>query len=141
MNDEPVRVVFRVEGSPGLVGVLRGVVHFQAIQAGLETDSCDQFARVCEDVCRESLTQFAGADGGIEITIETFADRMEFSVAHRGQTAPAIGLESFAPSEASGGAAGGINGLELLSRVDRVRYSAEDGVARTTLVKFLPPKV
>ena len=35
---------------------------------------------------------------------------------------------------------GGVNGQELLSQVDRVLYNAEGGVARTTLVKFLPAR-
>ena len=51
---------------------------------------------------------------------------------------PAVGLEAFAVSGATSGEASGLNGQELLSRVDRVLYNSEDGVARTTLVKFLP---
>jgi hypothetical protein len=137
MNDEPVRVVFQVDGGPGLVGILRGAVHFQALQAGLDDEKCAQFARACEDVCRESLSQLAGRNGGIEVTLDSFPDRLECSVGYRGQMTPAAGHESFMDSGAAGGAADGISGLELLSRVDRVRYSAQDGVARTTLVKFL----
>jgi hypothetical protein len=30
--------------------------------------------------------------------------------------------------------------MELLARVDRVMFNSEEGVARTTLVKFLQPK-
>jgi hypothetical protein len=51
---------------------------------------------------------------------------------------PAVGLETFAPSGAE--ASGGLNGVELLSRVDRVSFNAEKGIARTTLVKYLRGK-
>jgi hypothetical protein len=53
---------------------------------------------------------------------------------------PAVGLETFALHAAGAGGAGGLNGMELLSRVDRVTFNSEEGVARTTLVKFLRPK-
>ncbi len=140
MNDKPVRVVFDVDGDSDLVGVLRAAVQFQGLQAGLEGEACGQFAGACEDVCRESLSHLTGADGRIEVILDLFPDRLECSVSHGGEMAPAVGLESFTSSGALGGAAGAISGLELLSRVDGVRYSAEDGIARTTLVKFLPSK-
>jgi hypothetical protein len=137
MTNEPVRVVFQLDRNPLLVGVLRCAVEFQALQAGLDTETCHEFAKACEDVCREALFQFTDADGGLEVTLDTFQDRIEISIHHHGQLVPAIGLERFAISEARAGGTDGLNGVELLSRVDRVLFSAEDGVARTTLVKFL----
>ena len=95
-------------------------------------------ARAAGDVCRKSISQHGGDGQGVDITLDTFPDRIEIAIHTRGQVLPAIGLETFAFSDAFTGGAGGLNGLELLSRVDRVRYNAEDGVARTTLVKFLP---
>jgi hypothetical protein len=65
-------------------------------------------------------------------------DRIEIAIHCRGQVLPAIGLDAFAFSGAPTAGAAGHKGLELLSRVDRVLYNAEDGVSRTTLVKFLP---
>jgi hypothetical protein len=140
MTDDPVRAVFHLDRHPLLVGILRSAVEFQAMQAGLHPDACPRFAKACEDVCQEALSQFTDADGGLEVALETFPDRIEISIHHHGQLVPAIGLESFAFSEAQSSGTRGLNGLELLSRVDRVRFSTEDGVARTTLVKFLTPE-
>ena len=140
MADDPVRVVFRLDRNPLLVGVLRSAVEFQTLQAGLQTETCPQFAKACADVCQEALSQFTDADGGLEVVLEAFQDRIEISIHHHGQLVPAVGLESFAFSEVNSDGARGLNGLELLSRVDRVRFSTEDGVARTTLVKLLNPK-
>jgi hypothetical protein len=140
MPDEPTRVVFHVDRDPRLIAAVRSAVHFQASRAGLEAERCDDFAKASEDVCREALTQFTDADGGLDVTLETFPDRIEISIHHHGQLVPAVGLETFTLPDALAGGAGGLNGMELLSSVDRVMFNSEEGVARTTLVKFLPPK-
>jgi hypothetical protein len=123
-----------------LLGVLRSAVQFQALQAGLGSETCAEFAQASEDVCREALSQLNEGTGGLDVTLDTFHDRIEISIHHHGQSAPAVGLECFAFSEAPDRGTGRLNGLELLSRVDRVLFNAEDGVARTTLVKYLHPK-
>ena len=138
MADEPVRVVFHLDQDWNLVGVFCCAVEHQAIQAGFETEAGAQLARAAGDVCRETISQLGGNGEGVDITLDTFSDRMEIAIHCRGQLLPAVGLEKFAFSDAHSGGAGGLNGQELLSRVDRVLYNAEDGVARTTLVKFLP---
>jgi len=138
MTDEPVRVVFHLDQDWNLVGVFCCAVEHQAIQAGFETEAGAQLARAAGDVCRETISHLGGNGEVVDITLDTFSDRMEIAIHCRGQLLPAIGLETFAFSDAHSGGAGGLNGQELLSRVDRVLYNAEDGVARTTLVKFLP---
>jgi hypothetical protein len=138
MTNEPVRVVFHMDQDWDLVSVFCSAVEHQAIQAGFETEAGAQLARAAGDVCRETISQHGGNGEGVDITLETFSDRMEIAIHCRGQVLPAIGLEKFAFSDALPGGASGLNGQELLSRVDRVLYNAEGGVARTTLVKFLP---
>ncbi|MBZ5662668.1 MAG: hypothetical protein LAO08_19880 [Acidobacteriia bacterium] len=139
MTSEPVQVMFHLDQNSALVGVLRGAVQFQAVQAGFEAESSAEIAAASEAVCRETLSQVTDADGGLDIALDTYADRMEVSFLHRGQAAPAVGLEKFAlPADFATGSEG-INGLELLSRVDRVLYNTENGRVRTTLVKFLKP--
>ncbi len=138
MTDEPVRVVFHLDQDRNLVGVFCCAVEHQAIQAGLESEAGAQLARAAGDVCRETISQLSGSDEGFDVTLETFSDRIEVAIHCRGQVLPPVGLERFARSAAPLGGAEGLNGLELLSRVDRVLYNADGGVARTTLVKFLP---
>ena len=138
MADEPVRVVFHLDQDSSLVGVFCCAVEHQAIHAGFETDAGSQLATAAGDVCREALSQLEVDGQGVDVTLETFSDRIEIAIHCRGQVLPAIGLDAFAFSGAPSGRAAGPKGLELLSRVDRVLYNAEDGVSRTTLVKFLP---
>jgi hypothetical protein len=138
MTNEPVRIVFHLDQDPRLVGVLCGAVQFQALHAGLEPDAGDMLAKATEDVCRATLSDLPVDSGNLDVTVDTFADRIEVAIHCHGQSIPAVGLEMFAAFEAGGEGMRGVNGLELLSRVDRVLYNTEDGVARTTLVKFLP---
>ena len=139
MTDQPVRVVFHMDQDWNLVGVFCCAVEHQAIQAGFESEAGAQLARAAGDVCRETITRLGGNGEGVDVTLDTFSDRIEVAIHCRGLVLPAVGLEAFAVSGATSGEAGGLNGQELLSRVDRVLYNSEDGVARTTLVKFLPP--
>ncbi len=138
MADDPVRVVFHLDQDCHLVSVFCCAVEHQAIHAGFETEAAAQLARAAGDVCRESIAQLGGAGAGVDATLDTFSDRIEIAIHCRGQVLPAVGLETLAFSSALTGGASGLNGLELLSRVDRVLYNAEGGVARTTLIKFLP---
>jgi hypothetical protein len=138
MADEPVRVVFHLDQDRSLVSVFCCAVEHQAIHAGFETEAGAQLARAAGDVCRDTIAQLGAEGEGVDVTLDTFSNRIEIAIHCRGQLLPAIGLDSFAFSEAPSGGAVRLNGLELLSRVDRVLYNAEDGVSRTTLVKFLP---
>jgi hypothetical protein len=138
MSDEPVRVVFHLDQDPRLVGVFCSAVEHQATQAGLQSEAVTQLSKAAGDVCRETISQHGANGEVVDVTMETFPDRLEIAIHCRGQALPAIGLEKFAVSDALAGEGCGLNGLELLSRVDRVLYNSEGGVARTTLVKFLP---
>ena len=135
---EPVRVIFHLDPDARLVRVLCGAVQFQAEHAGFEPEAGDLLARATGDVCRGIISELSGNGESLDVAVDTFSDRIEIGIHGRGQTIPPIGLEMFAAPAAHGAESGRISGVELLSRVDRVLYNAEDGVARTTLVKFLP---
>jgi hypothetical protein len=138
MTDEPVRVVFHLDRDTDLVSVFCCAVEHQAIHAGFETEAGAELARAAGDVCRETFSQLGVEGDGVDVTLDTFTDRIEIAIRCRGQVLPAVGLDAFAFLGANSGGPAGLNGRDLLSRVDRVLYNAEGGVARTTLVKFLP---
>ena len=138
MTDERVRVVFHLDRDSRLVSVFCSAVEHQAVSAGFEAEAGAQLAKAAGDVCREVIAQMDGDGAGVDATLDRFSDRIEIAIHSRGLGEPAIGLEAFARSGAQSGGGAGFNGQELLSRVDRVLYNNEGGVARTTLVKFLP---
>ena len=77
MTDEPVRVVFHLDHDSRLVGVFCSAVEHQAVHAGLDSSAGAQLAQAAGDVCREAISQGAGRDAGIDVTMDTFQDRME----------------------------------------------------------------
>jgi hypothetical protein len=139
MTTEPVRVEFHMDQNPALAGVLRSAVQFQASQAGFGSETCSEIGSASEGVCRETLSRLHDPDGGLDVLLESFPDRIEVSFLHRAQSPPAVGLPTFASPDASSAGAGEISGREMLSRVDRVLYNTENDKVRTTLVKFLKP--
>jgi hypothetical protein len=139
MAIELTRVQFHMDRDPRLVAAVRCAVEVLAAQAGLDTEKCGQLARASEDVCRETLAQLSEKDGGLDITLHTLADRIEISIQHRGQSNPAIGLDAFAVPNALSGGFCGVNGMELLERVDRVMFDTQHGVVSMTLVKYFQP--
>jgi hypothetical protein len=139
-HNNPVRVVFHLDQDWKLLSVFCCAVEHQAIQAGFESEAGADLARAAGDVCRETIAQLGDSGEAVNVTMETFPDRMEIAIHCRGQALPPLGLERFAVSAAAAGHPGGLEGRELLSLVDRVLYNADGGVARTTLVKFLPAR-
>ena len=137
MTDEPVRVVFHLDHDSRLVGVFCSAVEHQAVHAGLDSSAGAQLAQAAGDVCREAISQGAGRDAGIDVTMDTFQDRMEVAIHYSGQGLPTDESGNVAAGAKSNGAER-VNGQALLSRVDRVNCKADDGMAKVTLVKFLP---
>ena len=131
------RVVLRLDRDPRLAAAVRRAVRFQSLQAGLDETSCDALAGASEEVYFHTLSQLAGGDAGLHVTLDTFSDRIEICIHHPAPVVPALGLDAFAAPPANNGNSNGLNGAELMERVDKVMYDAQDGVARTTLVKFL----
>lgn len=135
MNADPVRIVFHLNRSWDLVAVFCSAVEHQASHAGFPTEAGADLARAAGDICRETISQLGGDGDGVDVTLDTFPDRIEVAIHCRGLQPEA--LEELGASD-SDAAAGGVSEQELLSRVDRVLFNAEDGIVRTTLVKFLP---
>jgi hypothetical protein len=140
MTDESNRVAFHLDRDPTLLSAVHCAVQFQATRASLEEKSCAEFAKAAEGVCREALSHLTDADGGLDVTLDTFSDRIEVSIRHHGKLVPAVGLETFTAPVTRENGDTRLSGIQLLSCVDRVSFNAEDGVAHTTLVKFLRPK-
>ena len=138
MTDDPVRTVFHLDKDSRLVSVFCSAVEHQAAQAGLESDAGAQLAQAAGDVCREAILHGAVGEHGIDVILDMFQDRMEVAIHYRGKGLPGTESGSGATPGAKSRGAESLKGQELLARVDRVDWNADDGVARVTLVKYLP---
>ncbi len=141
MPTDPNRVMLHLDGDPRLVPAIGATVQFQSLQAGLDSSSSDAFARACEAVCREALSQDCAGDAGLEIDVETFPDRIEIHISRRGLLTPVVGLETFAaPAPEAAAEPRGLDSMQLLNCVDRILFETQQGAGRTTLVKYLRSK-
>lgn len=137
MSDEPVRVVFHLDQDSRLVAVLCSAVEHQALSAGLESEAGAHLAKAAGDVFRETISRHGTNGETVNVTLDRFSDRIEIAIHCHGQALSASGEKPAAPA-AHAAEPGALEGTDLRSRVDRVLYHTDGGVARTTLVKFLP---
>jgi len=140
MTDESTRVEFHLDRDARLISAVRSAVQFQASRAGSRNRGLREYCHRLRGRLQGSAHAIDGCRRGTRRHARDVSRSDRNSIYHRGQLVPAVGLETFAAHAAGAGGAGGLNGTELLSRVDRVMFNTEEGVARTTLVKFLQPK-
>jgi hypothetical protein len=138
MSNDPVRTVFHMDKDSRLVSVFCSAVEHQATHAGLEGTAGAQLAQAAGDVCREAMAQGGVGEHGIDVTLDTFKDRMEVAIHYRGHGLPTDASGNLVPAGAKPNGGASLNGQELLARVDRVHCNADEGLARVTLVKYLP---
>jgi hypothetical protein len=100
---------------------------------GFDPADVRDLGAAAEAACEDTFPQLPAESPRLSVTVESFLDRLEITLAHRGESAPAVGLETFA-------AQAGAKGPALLQSVDRVQYDSSGGIARTRLVKYLPQK-
>src|SRR5258708_20375935 len=132
MTDEPVRVVFHLDQDWNLVGVFCCAVEHQAIHAGFETEAGAQLARAAGDVCRETIAQLGGNGEVVDVTLDTFSDRIEIAIHCRSQMLPPLGLDAFALSNSPSGVAGGVHSHKTLSPSDPVLSKPQTSVIPLT---------
>ncbi len=137
MAPEGSVVHLHLTGDHRFAAAVAGAVENCAGQAGLDAADGASLAAAAQAVCKSAVDQVANEKSPVDVTIECLADRVVIKIEHAGDT-PAIGLDSFASSTPEPGSPPG--GAELLRDVDRIEFNAQDGLARTTLVKFLPKK-
>jgi len=123
------RVLLKLTSDARLVAAVGGAVGSFAEQAGLDARARADLIAATEEACWGTFPLLTDADPLLGVEIEGFADRIEVTLAHQGQSEPTGAAEETG--------AGGTRGRRLLSRVDRVRYGAEGGTSRMTLVRYV----
>ncbi|MGH9817384.1 MAG: hypothetical protein ACRD5F_05300 [Candidatus Acidiferrales bacterium] len=125
-----------VQSDPRLLTGMATAVELCAKSSGLNQRACNQVKTAAAEAALETFSLLAGRESSLDITVQAFADRVEVILEHRGQALPTAGLDTFLAASVQGPSAGTVTGLSLLSRVDRVLYTTEKGISRTTLVKY-----
>ncbi len=138
MPNDSGRVVLKLSNDPRLVAGVAGAVGHIAERAGLDAGAQADLVAAAEEALRQTFPLRADAGALLGVTIEDFPDRIEVTLEHQGHPLPAAGLETFAVPGAE--ETGGLSGLKLLARVDRVQYDTQGGVSRMTLIKYVRPQ-
>ena len=135
MSEETKRAQLKLTGGAGLFPAAAAALEHFAEESSLGESAGRALVAACEQVCCDALRRAGAEEGTLEVSIELFPDRLEVAIAHPGVEGPAVGLDAFLGTASVPGDAPGIN---LLSRVDRVRYETIGQVSRMILVKYLP---
>ncbi len=133
---ETHRVDFALERDARLLRAVSAAIAVLGEAAGLGPADAQDLGAAAEAACEDTFPQLLGESPQLSVTVESFSDRLEITLAHRGESAPAVGLQTFAP-QAGPQQAGR---PALLQSVDRVQYDSRGGIARTRLVKYLSRK-
>jgi hypothetical protein len=130
------RVDFALGPDARLLPAVSAAITALGDDVGFDPADVRDLGAAAEAACEDTFPQLPAESPRLSVTVESFLDRLEITLAHRGESAPAIGLETFAAQAGGRGA----KGPALLQSVDRVQYDSSGGIARTRLVKYLPQK-
>jgi hypothetical protein len=133
-------VRLEISRDPRLMPALGEAVDHVARHGGLDAEARESLRAASEEAARDTFDLVPGPEASIRVSVQAYADRIEVALEHSGEAVPTAGLDTFLTGGAQAAAAGSVTGLSLLARVDRVLYHTENGVSRTTLVKYRKPK-
>jgi len=132
---EPKTFRLLLDADPRLAAAAGGVARYIADVAGLETDAVARLQFAVIAACSEAFEHLLADDPHLEVAFTRLSDRIEVALSHRGEGAPAVGLDSIA------GFAARIGGTEsnpgVFAGFDRVQYETHNGEAVTRLTKYL----
>jgi hypothetical protein len=133
VNAEAKDVQLQIDPDVRLSAAAGGVARFLGETAGLTTEDAIQLQKSVVAACQDAFEHLRGDHPHLTVTFTRYHDRIEISLAHDGEGAPAVGLDRIAGFADQLGGSGGLNG------VDRVQYETHDGLAITRLTKYFVP--
>jgi hypothetical protein len=130
-------ICLQIDADSRLAAAAGGVARYLADGAGLENPAVARLQIAVVAACGQAFQNLDAEHPHLEVSLTRFADRIEVALAHRGDSAPAVGLDAIAGFAAQLGA--NPRGASAWSGVDRVQYETQSGSAVTRLTKYLGP--
>jgi hypothetical protein len=125
----------QIDADSRLAAAAGGVARYLADCAGLENLAVANLQSTIVAACEQAFQNLDAEHPSLEVSLSLFADRIEVALAHCGESAPAVGLDTVAGFAAQLGADS--SGAGAWSGVDRVQYETQGGSAVTRLTKYL----
>lgn len=139
MGIDPTRTELTLNDDPRLMAGVVAIVSFAAHRCGLSSGAQEGLAAAAAEACRETFPLVNGngsKDSSLKVIVSDFADRVEVSIEHSGESLPSAGLDTFCDAASSAGSQTGLSGALQKTNVDRVQYETRDGISRMTLIKY-----
>jgi hypothetical protein len=127
----------QIDADSRLAAAAGGVARYLADCAGLENLAVANLQSTVVAACEQAFQNLDAEHPSLQVSLTLFADRIEVVMAHGGESAPAVGLDTIAGFAAQLGATP--SGAGAWSGVDRVQYETQGGSAVTRLTKYLGP--
>lgn len=134
MGPEPQTFRLLLDPDARLAAAAGGVVRYLADVAGFENDAVARLQSAVIAACAQVFEQLTADHPRLEITFTRLSDRMEVSLAPRGDGLPALGLDTTAFAPGSGGTG---SPRRAFAGFDRTQYGTQDGEAVTRLTKYI----
>ena len=123
-----------LEADARLAAAAGGIVRYLADAAGFESDAIARLQSAVIAACLQAFDHLTANHPLLEITFSRHSDRLEISLSHQGESAPAVGLDSIAGFATPGAGTASPDGV--FGVFDRVQYESSAGQAVTRLTKY-----
>jgi len=137
-DSKTIRVL--IDADSRLAAAVGGVARYLADCAGLENPAVASLQSAIVAACEQAFQNLDARHPHLEVSFTRFTDRIEVALAHQGDSAPAVRLDTIAGFTAQLGAGStAASGAGAWSGVDRVQYETQGASAVTRLTKYLRP--
>jgi hypothetical protein len=120
----------QIDGDSRLAAAAGGAARYMADTAGMDSDAIASLQKAVIAACEEAFGHLTQDHPHLTVTFTRRSDRIEVVLSHKGNEAPAVGLDTIARSASQGGAG-------VLGGVDRIQYETHGNVAVTRLTKYI----
>src|ERR1700687_598031 len=131
MAASPTRVVLNLDADARLAAAAGGVARYFADAAGVEEEPCRELQMAVVAACKESFQNLKDGSAKLVVVLERLADRIEGSLTHSGDAAPAVGLHAVA-----GFSGADTSGKQVFPGLDRMQFETMGSSTTTRLTKF-----
>ena len=125
----------QMDADARLAAAAGGVARFLADAAGLENSDIARLQSTVIAACSEAFEHLTRSHPHLELEFSRYADRIEVTLSHRGDAAPAVGLDAIAGFAKSSSKSA--PGPSAFAGVDRVQHETHGAKIITRLTKYL----
>jgi hypothetical protein len=137
---ESKTIRLQIDADSRLAAAAGGVARYLGDAAGLENSAVANLQSTIIIACQQAFENLDAQHPRLEVSLTRFEDRIEVALAHQGEAAPAVGLDTIAGFAAQFGAnSSGASGAGAWSGVDRVQFETQGDSAVTRLTKYFRP--